>query len=141
MSDDLDDELFADQPAEALGEVPTTLFPNVYVFVRDHLVHVYEREANKQSAFRWCSRWFEHPEAVSRLEALWKAFEALRQDPGVGASVWWRDHADPVMSALSSGQGAFRQRSPEKHVLSAPLPMEEPPEGLLLSGGSIPNTH
>ncbi len=141
MSDDLDDDLFDDRPAEALDDhAPTTLFPNVYLFVRDHLVHVYERETSKQGSFRWCSRWFEHPEAVSRLEALWKAFESLRQDPGVGASSWWRDHADPVMGALSSGQGVFRQCSPGQHVLSDPLPMEEPPEGLLRSGGSVENS-
>ncbi|MGV0111135.1 DUF4913 domain-containing protein [Arthrobacter sp. CP30] len=32
--------------------------------------------------------------AVSRLNALWRAWETLRLDPGTGMSDWWRIHAD-----------------------------------------------
>lgn len=137
MSDDAD-EMFADVDGSTeLGEdeTPSTLFPNVYVFVRDHLADVIERDVGSHSN-AWCARWFEHPEAVSRLEALWKAFEALRQDPGTGASSWWRDHADPTMAALFAGQGVFRRCVNGKHSLGERLPMEEPPEWLIHSGGS-----
>lgn len=135
MSDSLDDELFDDGDLTGTEEAAQPFFPNVYVFVRDHLVHVIERDASKYAVGKWCPRWFEHPEAVSRLESLWKAFEALRQDPGTGASSWWRDHADPTMAALSAGHGPFRSCDEDKHELGVPLPMEEPPEWLIHSGG------
>lgn len=119
---------------EDAGGPPEPLFPNVFTFVVEHLAHVYEREAAKMSMFRWCSRWYEHPEAVSRLEGLWQAFEALRLDPTLGTSTWWRDHADPAMTALSGGQGPFRQCTPESHVASSALPTVGLPEGLIHSG-------
>jgi len=137
-----DDSFLAgpDSPGEGFedeathDEAPEPLFPNVFAFVVDHLAHVYEREAAKMSTFRWCARWYEHPEAVSRLEGLWKAFEALRLDPTVGASTWWRDHADPAMSALSSGNGPFRQCTPDQHAAPQILPTVGLPDGLMTSG-------
>jgi hypothetical protein len=51
-------------------------------------VDTHSPEANPQkNDFRWCARWWEHAEAISRLEAPWKVFETLRQDPGTGAAV------------------------------------------------------
>ena len=31
--------------------------------------------------FRWCPQWWAHPEAVSRLTALWRSWEAFRLEP------------------------------------------------------------
>ncbi|WP_306914878.1 MULTISPECIES: DUF4913 domain-containing protein [unclassified Arthrobacter] len=44
--------------------------------------------------------WYFHPEAVSRVEALWRAWEHLRLDGATGISVWFKDHADHHMSVL-----------------------------------------
>jgi len=49
----------------------------------------------------WCSRWWEHAEAISRLEALWESWEKLRLEPGTGMATWWRDYADPHMAVLT----------------------------------------
>src|SRR3954463_7458930 len=46
--------------------------------------------------------WWRRPEAVIRLEAVWRSFEALRQAPATGISVWLRDHADVHMAQLTS---------------------------------------
>jgi len=86
-------------------------FPNVYVFMQDFLVKVQARPVRDGLALHWCSQWWDHPEAVSRLEALWKAFEVLRRDPGTGAATWWRDYADPTMAALSDAAGTFAKCS------------------------------
>ncbi|WP_369046584.1 DUF4913 domain-containing protein [Sinomonas sp. P10A9] len=45
--------------------------------------------------------------------------------------VWWRDHADHSMSALSA-DGPFKGCSPDDGHRSklVPLPYEEPPAGL-----------
>ncbi|WP_370460793.1 DUF4913 domain-containing protein [Pseudarthrobacter sp. GA104] len=48
----------------------------------------------------WCPRWWNRPEAISRLEALWRAWEHLRLDGATGMTVWWRDHATHHMGIL-----------------------------------------
>ncbi|MGI8647805.1 MAG: DUF4913 domain-containing protein [Acidimicrobiales bacterium] len=150
MTADLDDDLLepsdgevdrhqpiADaHPNKTTPAEPKNHFSNVYAFVRDFLNAVYARRVTDQDRdFRWCAHWWEHTEAVSRLESLWKAFEALRLDAGTGASVWWRDHADPCMDRLSAPDGPFRGCSNTSHVLLPPLPMVEPPEALLQLSG------
>lgn len=130
-SDDLHEGLVDDEEIEAGGEV-ANLYPGVVEFVSGFLTIVYARPVGAQiTGFRWCPRWWEHPEALSRLEALWKAFETLRQDPGTGAAVWWRDYADPTMSTLCSPEGPFKGCSPTSHVIPHDLPMDKPPASLL----------
>lgn len=46
-------------------------------------------------------------EAVSRIEALWTAWEHLRLDGATGISVWWGDHADHHMRVFLDPQGPF----------------------------------
>ena len=104
---------------------PANLYNSVYAFVHDWLVSVYCHEVNDmQSSWRWCSLWHHHPEAVARLEAAWKAFEVLRQDPGTGASVWFRDHGDPCMAVLTAADGPFRACSNTSHRRQPNLPYE-----------------
>lgn len=116
---------------DAAAEGPQNLYPNVFVFVRDFLAVVYARPDGDKQGFRWCRQWYCHPEAVARLEALWKAFEALRQDPGTGASVWWRDHADPCMLALTSAEGTFRRCTQTQHKTPPNLAVGDVPPSLL----------
>jgi len=111
-------------------------FQNVYVFVQDFLVKVQARPTRDGLPLHWCSQWWDHPEAVSRLEALWKAFEVLRRDPGTGAGTWWRDYADPTMAALSDAAGTFAKCSDTSHAVPPDLPMEQPAAWLLESDGS-----
>ena len=135
-ADDPESEPVPEESA-ATEEEPENYFPNVHVFVRDFLAHVYARDVGQQiTGFRWCPQWAEHAEAYCRLESMWKAFEALRRDPGAGASVWWRDHADPAMNALTGSDGPFRGCSDTTHVLLPSLPTQEPPEALARLGGS-----
>jgi hypothetical protein len=32
---------------------------------------------------RWCAQWREHAEAIGRLEAIWRSWQALRLDPAM----------------------------------------------------------
>ncbi len=124
-------------PAADEAEEVENHFPNVYVFVQDFLVKVHARPVREQIRdWRWCSQWWDHPEAVSRLEALWKAFEVLRRDPGTGAATWWRDYADPTMAALSDAGGTFAKCSDTTHAVPPDLPMVEPAAWLLESDGA-----
>ena len=68
------------------------------------LVH---RTSQGGRSAKWCMEWYFHPEAVSRVEAIWKAWEHLRFDGATGMSVWWRDHADHHMRVLLDPHGPF----------------------------------
>jgi hypothetical protein len=106
-------------------------FSTLHAFVSQFLVKVYARQVRDQDpGFKWCAQWFHHAAAVCRLEALWKAFEALRNDPGTGASIWWRDHADPCISALTGPDGPFAKCGPDRHQAPPALPTVDPPPEL-----------
>lgn len=114
------------EPAE-----PVTFYPNVAEFVAGFLAPTFAHEWDRMDReWHWCSRWWLHVEAVVRLEALWKAWEVLRLDPGTGASAWLRDHADPCMVALSRPHGAFHRCGPGEHAVYPPLVVELPPAGM-----------
>jgi len=64
---------------------------------------------------RWCPQWWAHAEALSRLEALWRTWEAARLDPLQGIAVWYRDFCDPRLLVLFSPAGPFAQCTAERH--------------------------
>ncbi|MET9311019.1 DUF4913 domain-containing protein [Kribbella sp. NPDC003505] len=69
---------------------------------------------------------------MSRLDALWRAWEYLRQDEGLGMSVWWREHADHHMTYLLDPDGPFRSCRNDQHaeVPNQPVPNAVPPAGV-----------
>jgi hypothetical protein len=68
--------------------------------------------------FRWCSEWWRHSEAISRLEALWRTWEALRLDPLFGMGTWYRDHLDHQLATLTAAAGPFADCDPSRHFPS-----------------------
>lgn len=79
------------------------------------LLPVYGREIS--SAAPWCSRWWEHPEAVAQLHGLWLAWGDLT-GPGssaTGPASWHRDYLSPVMNSLRDPQGPFAGCKPGMH--------------------------
>jgi hypothetical protein len=91
------------------------------------LLEVYRRSTRGQARV-WCPQWWKHPEAVARMDALWRSFEQLRQDPGTGMSVFWRDHVDHHMSVLLDADGPFKgcEEHHSEHPLG-PIAQDEPP--------------
>ncbi|MDQ4490781.1 DUF4913 domain-containing protein [Sinomonas sp. ASV486] len=137
MSDGLlgewDDEFTG--PAEDAGGAegaPQLFYPDVARFVGEHLAFVYRRHINPGGGTTWCPQWWKHAEAISRLEALWRAWEHLRLDGTTGMSTWYRDHADHHMAVLLNTDGPFKGCTPEDghRTRLTPLPCEEPPAGL-----------
>ena len=128
--DETPDELASENRAEA--EPPGLFYGSVDEFVRDHLRWVYRRRVGDRSQWRWAAEWWRYDEAVQRLEALWRSWEHLRQDPALGMSIWWRDHADPHMAALLDRAGPFADVEGDENVnkLGEPLPYKPPPPGL-----------
>lgn len=137
MSDGLgewDDELdgTSTEPIEQGEEAPELFYANVAEFVSQKLAPTYRRHINPGGGVTWCPQWWKHAEAISRLEALWRAWEFLRLEGATGMSVWWRDHADHHMNVLLSADGPFKSCSPDDGHKSKlpPLPCEDPPMGL-----------
>ena len=65
---------------------------------------------------RWCEQWSQHPEAVLRLEAMWRAWESMRLEDGTGMSVYLLHHLDPGLTALTAPTGPFARCTPDRHM-------------------------
>lgn len=123
---------WTDERDEDAPEPPTLAFPSLPEFVTDFFVTVAVRHTQPGKG-QWCSRWWDHEEAVLRLEALWDAFEALRLEPGTGMAVWIRDYLDPAVGALTNDETSpFRECDDKRgvHVVTDPWPLKDPPEGM-----------
>lgn len=122
----------ADADAEQAAPPPLH-FPSLDRFVEDYLAVIYRRDIT-MAGTRWCPEWWKHGEAIARLEAMWRAWELLRLDPGEGGSNWWLMHADPHMRVLLSDLGPFKNCRGGNHSeeRSLPLPTTKPPKGLFL---------
>jgi hypothetical protein len=108
-------------------QIPT--YKNVVEFVENYLSVVYRRQVSDLSDTVWCPEWWNHPEAMARLDAVWRAWEHLRQDGATGMSVWFLDHADKHMAVLLDPKGPFKYcsvRNGHKDML-IPLPFKSPP--------------
>lgn len=75
----------------------------------------HDDDAQTGTAIYWCPRWWLHPEAVNRIEALWRTWEQLRTDPMMGMSAWWRDHFDHHWDRLVGSGGVFAYCTPTLH--------------------------
>ncbi|WP_258058622.1 DUF4913 domain-containing protein [Arthrobacter sp. B1805] len=112
---------------------PEMVFNNLEEFVTQFLVHQFQRPVASygRAEFTWCAGWWRHEEAVNRLNALWRAWEALRVDPTTGLANWWNSYADPTMAVLFSSTGPFQGCTPSEHKpANKPLPIVSAPEGL-----------
>lgn len=111
------------------------MFSDLDSFMRHYLAPVVERRVTLGAAtgVNWCPQWWKHPEAISRLYALWRAWETLRiADPDTGMSIWWRDHFDTHFAVLTGEYGPFGKCAPDRgHVDTTPLPVEPAPAEVL----------
>lgn len=107
-------------------------------FLHEYLLPLYNRPIDARNG-KWCAQWFLHAEAVSRVDALWRAWEHLRLDPATGLSVWWKDHADVHMAVLLSQKGPFYACSSTRHNAPEPFPCEMAPEGWLPKASETPD--
>lgn len=115
----------AQEPTSSSSETqePTErVYGDLESWLTDEFIPMYRREV--AGDFRWCARWWEHPEAVLRLEALWRSWEKLRLDPDFGMAVWYRDYVDVSLLVLTGVRGPFERCSPTRHVLVDRLPLE-----------------
>ncbi|MHA6783956.1 DUF4913 domain-containing protein [Pseudonocardia saturnea] len=101
------------------------------VWVHDTITSMIARPLRGE--LTWCPLWWEHPEAVFRLEALRRAWTELAPEPGAAMSIWIRDHLDPCLRELLTPLGPFadcahneRYRALSGHTPIATLPTRTP---------------
>ena len=76
---------------------------------------------------RWCPQWWDHAEAIARLEAARQAWNALSTAGGTGLVTYF-DYLDRVVLAvLTSDTGPFARCSPRAHTPDRPLGHTPPP--------------
>lgn len=137
---DIDDEPGVEDDHERAGaeggEPGAPVFTTLEEWVESYLLNVYRRSVDG-TAMTWCREWWRHPEAYLRLDALWRAWEFLRQQPATGMAVWMRDYCDPHMGVLLSESGPFKGCEPARHTAYElrPLPTLAPPSWEALSAG------
>lgn len=85
---------------------PTLVYGSAEEFLKAQLLPSYIRNINPKKA-RWCPRWFMHPEAIMRVQSMWREWEHLRLEAGTGSGNWWLNHADPHMRVLLDLDGPF----------------------------------
>jgi hypothetical protein len=107
----------------------SSYYPHLGAFVSQWLAPAYARKLGHSQV--WCPEWWQHFEAMCRLDALWRAWEYLRRDGALGMSIWWRDHADHHMTYLLDPEGPFQTCRTHHSEFPLPdLPLVDPPEGL-----------
>lgn len=105
-------------------DVPEPVFESVEDWVAGYFLPMFRRPVGGE--FRWCPRWWAHPEAVSRLTALWRSWEAFRLEPTSGISDWYAGHLDHHLPILLGSRGPFFQCDPVSgHIDADPFPVEE----------------
>ncbi|WP_131784472.1 DUF4913 domain-containing protein [Protofrankia symbiont of Coriaria ruscifolia] len=135
---DLDARAAATDPAATLppqasdsrqdqDEPPEPAFTGVVDWVEQYFRVAYPRSTGGE--FRWCAQWWDHTEAVIRLEALWRAWEHARTDPNTGIATWHTNLLDPQLAVLCGPSGPFRACRPDRHEPDRPLPVAPTPPG------------
>jgi hypothetical protein len=129
---EIDDDGAAPVAADAAAKAPEEekpVYPTLNAFVADHLSPLIRRRLNG-SARTWCPAWWRHAEAISRLDAVWRAWEHLRQDPLLGMSTWWLYHCDPHLTVLMDADNgplaACTTKNGHTDRPFPPLPLETP---------------
>jgi hypothetical protein len=119
-------------PQQDRLQQPVLRFANPGAWVEGYLApHIARRLGGRTT---WCRQWFRHTEAVSRITALWLAWEHLRKDGATGLSHWWVHHADHHLKILMSvDDGPFSSCDPDHHRPQPPLPCDPADERMWAS--------
>ena len=120
----------APPPGGAEEEPTAPFFGSLLEFVVEHFGPVYAR--NTSPTVRWCASWWDHAEAIYRLEALWRTWELYRLEPRLGIASWLRDYLDPQLRELTSPSGPFAACTQDRHSPVKALRTNQPPQEYLI---------
>ncbi|MDQ2729254.1 MAG: DUF4913 domain-containing protein [Actinomycetota bacterium] len=124
-------------PVETDLEEGGALYPSFETWMIEWLVPTIRRPL--RSGVMWCPEWWRHPEAMARLDALWRAWESARLEGGGGMSYWWTMHFDSHWAVLTSDRGPFAACKDRTHDDRLEmLPCSSPPEDWPFPGDAEP---
>lgn len=115
-------------PDEGQEKPAKLVYGSAEEFLHEQLLPTYVRDIDGR-ALTWCAQWYFHPEAIDRIESLWRAWENLRLDAATGLSIWYKDHADHHMAILMNPRGPFYQCDKHTHREPQMLELEKAPPG------------
>lgn len=115
-----------DEVVEVQGDEFVPLYPSLADWVEHHFTQAYLWRVTVDS--RWCAQWWEHPEAIVRLNVLWQLWELARveEDPAAMAS-WVRDWLDRLLPPLVGVTGPFYGCSVDPQPDGSPWLHKRPP--------------
>ncbi len=107
------------------ADAPEPVYSALEDWLIDYFLPMFRRTLGGE--FRWCAQWWQHGEAISRLNSLWHAWETLRLQPGTGIGTWYRAYLDHQLPILMGARGPFYQCSETTHrepheAAAAPAP-------------------
>lgn len=118
-------------PTDAATNPAELRYPDLRTWVEEFYVVAFARPTGAE--YRWCPMWWDHVEAILRLESLWRAWEYLRLDGQTGMAVWLRDHLDHQLPRLMAPAGPFARCSADRasrpHEPDQMLTAIHPPAG------------
>ena len=104
-----------EDPDEYVEEAPPEpVFATMHAWVTEWLAQMVPRRLDGGQTM-WCAQWAQHHEAVSRLGALWAAWETTNLEGGTAPSVWWVHHFDPQWAQLTATNGPFAACGVNRH--------------------------
>lgn len=121
-------------------EAPSFFYRSVEDWYVNLLAPTIERrlDASGTGTLTWCPQWWQHPEAIARLEALWRAWEICRDADGEAPSRWFWQHCDPTLTALMDAKtGPMSDCTPaghRKYTNATHLPIDPAPSGFWGTG-------
>lgn len=59
-----------------------TYYPNLASFVELHVANMWPYQQGVMTKFLWVPDWWKHPPLIYQLDALWRAYENARRQPG-----------------------------------------------------------
>lgn len=98
-------------------------YKSIFEFVDEFIRPMWATTRSGQDKVNWSKQWYSHPEAMSRLSALWRIYEVQRQrDPQNFLEGFLRVHADYHMRHLMAERSVFSECT-STDTPSVPLPV------------------
>ncbi|QGF23125.1 DUF4913 domain-containing protein [Raineyella fluvialis] len=107
-----DNAAYSATVADDLEQATADEHPMLYSNSADWLVGYMLPMWRRGPEARWCTKWWLHAEAYTRIEALWRTWEALRYEGPHGIATWLLTYADPLMRELTTPTGPVRKCHP-----------------------------